>query len=375
MPRMAGRLLALVAGCTMAGPALAADPPPPFSVAVRETLDLWDNVSGGLTTGGAALNKLQVSATLQGDVLRLPGFAFHIQVFRLDGNSLSNEIGDIQTASNIEGGRLTRLFEAWAERRWGDDKSSVAARVGLLDLNADFDSIDRLTWAPNKAWTFKGAAFDGISGDPSAPTAFVRSRLAPSDGALLIAQADYHIADASQAEVGTWRYTKAVTGFDGRRGNGQGVYGSITGAAPGAPDWVGWVRGGVANADVQTVGGYLGAGVVRKGLFHSRPEDRAGFSVARAFIGDPARAALGVSRAETSLEGSYQVKVNQTFALQPDLQYIDHPAGRAGAHSALVFGLRVVLTGGYPNKAPPAAEQADPTVAPDGPPAPASNQP
>jgi porin len=394
-------LLVLLSGLAPGWAAQATDIPPPFSIAVRETLDLWDNAAGGLTTGGAALNKLQISATLQGDVIHLPGFAFHAQVFRLDGDSLSSKLGDIQTASNIEGGRITRLFEAWVERRWGDEQSSVAARAGLIDLNADFDSIDpaslfinssqgigpdlsrsgrngpsifpvssagvRLTWAPNKAWTFKAAAFDGVSGDPNQPTAFVRVRLAASDGALLIGQADYHISDKSQFEVGTWRYTQAVTGFTGQRGNGQGIYASLTGAAPGAPEWTGWVRAGLADAEVQTVGGYLGAGVVRKGVIASRPEDRLGFAIARAFIGNPARSALGISRAETSFEGSYQVKVNETFALQPDAQYIDHPAGRAGARSAMVLGMRVVLTGGYPTKAP-AAEPTDPTVAPDGPP-------
>jgi hypothetical protein len=43
--------------------------------------------------------------------------------------------------------------------------------------------------------------------------------------------------------------------------------------------------------------------------------------------------------------------VHDTVALQPDVQYIAHPSEEAHIRNALVMGLRLVLTAGYPKKA------------------------
>ena len=51
---------------------------------------------------------------------------------------------------------------------------------------------------------------------------------------------------------------------------------------------------------------------------------------------------------------------------QPDLQWVRHPAGIAGARDALVVGLRLVFVAGYPEEAP-SPSSADPTVSPEGP--------
>jgi porin len=55
--------------------------------------------------------------------------------------------------------------------------------------------------------------------------------------------------------------------------------------------------------------------------------------------------------------------------VQPDLQYVHHPAAVARAPDALVVGLRLVFTAGYPARKP-AARAADPNTPPDGPPDP-----
>jgi porin len=128
----------------------------------------------------------------------------------------------------------------------------------------------------------------------------------------------------------------------------------------------GWVRVGAANADAQIVGSYFGAGIVAQGILANRPDDRFGIGLARAGIGALAKTALGLSRAETTVEASYQYKVHNTLAVQPDLQFVHHPSGVSGARDALVLGLRFVVTAGYPRQAP-ATEAADPTVPPEGP--------
>ncbi len=371
---------------------------PPFSVALRETMDGWDAASGGARTGTVWLNKLQVSGTVRGDNYGLQGLTAHIQVFRTDGGSLSNRAGDIQTVSNIEAVPTFRLFEAWVEQRFGTERD-LRARAGLIDLNSQFDANDTASLFVNSShgigadlarsgrngpsifpvsapaatfvanigtrWTFSVGAFGGLAGDPARPHAFVAARLRGSDGALLIGQADYHLTDDATLEGGVWRYTAAVPSL---RGGGavhdQGVYGSLSAPLPGATHWTGWVRAGVADRAAQTVDGYLGAGVVATGLLPGRDADRIGLAIAHAMIGQPARAAYALPLAETTLELTYQLRIHNALALQPDLQYVHHPAGISGARDALVFGLRAVFTASYPLKAL-ATDSADPTLSPE----------
>ena len=349
------------------------------------------------------LNKLQLSGTFSADTLGMAGFSVHAQVFRTDGRSLSAKLGDVQTADSIDARPVTRLFESWVEEKLGDEDRSLAFRAGLIDLNADFDSIQtaslfvnssqgigadiarsgrngpsiypvsslglRVSWLPSKQWTFRVAAFDGVPGDPLHPKSFVSIRLRGDDGALLIGQADYHITDKTKIEVGGWRYSAAVPSVDPssiRRRHDQGVYASIEGPLPGSDRWSAWLRAGTANRRTQAVDAYLGGGFVGQALLAGRPEDRLGVAIAHALIGPAAARALGVHPAETSIEASYQFKARNTLAVQPDIQYVVHPAAVPGARNALVLGVRIVLTAGYPRQAP-AADAADPTVPPDGP--------
>ena len=397
-------LSALVIGLA-SSPAAADAAPPSFSIAARETADLWDELAGSVNTGAVMLNKFQISASVSRP-FGLPGLSAHAQVFRTDGHSLSAHVGDIQTVSNIEALTTTRLFESWVEQRFGDDRASFAVRAGLMDLNADFDALDtptlfinsshgigpdisrsgvngpsifpvsslglRLSWLPSQKWTFRVAAFDGVAGDPDRPKAFVAVRLARRDGALLIAEADYHLSDAATVAAGAWGYTAdqvLASGFAPHRD--RGFYASIEGPIPGQTIWRAWARAGVADGDAQIVRSYLGLGLVGQGVWRSRPDDRIGLAVAHAGIGRPARAAFGLGRAETNFEASYQYRLRNTLAVQPDVQYILHPEGAPHAANALVLGLRLILTAGYPHQSP-ATDSADPTVAPEGPQPPAA---
>jgi hypothetical protein len=102
--------LGLIAGAIAIGPASAvADPrQPSFSVAARETADLWDNVAGGVRSGAVMLNKLQISGSVSRP-FGIAGLSVHAQIFRTDGGSLSVRTGDIQTVSNIEAPRASPM--------------------------------------------------------------------------------------------------------------------------------------------------------------------------------------------------------------------------------------------------------------------------
>ena len=374
----------MAAALGLAGAARADDapapPPPALTLNLLEKLDFWENTGGGLRAGGTVLSKLRVSATWNAAQHGDPGFKAHVQIFAINGRPFSGDfVGDIQTLSNIEAPTSVRLFDLWAEQAFGDTGS---VRVGLIDVNKDFDinspvglfiaSSDaigpdisksgqngpsifpvtsfgvRALWTPVKRFTFRAGVLDGVSGDPAHPGAFAIARLRGSDGALLIGQGDWNFADQAQASIGVWGYTASTPRIDPARPGEErqaGVYAFIDG--PISKSLSAWARAGVTNAAVEPVSSFLGAGVVLNAPF-GRNSDQAGLAVARAGIGGPARRVLGLPDAETSIEATYLFTVSDKISLQPDVQYIVHPASEPHLPDALVIGLRISLTGQWP---------------------------
>lgn len=375
-----------------------ADKLPPLTIAGRETFDAFD-VPIGLDPGTALLNKIQISATLRGEKVGLTGWLIHAQVIRFDGQSLSKHLGDIQTADNIEAVPVTRLFEAYLAKMWDKGDQSLAFRFGLIDLNSQFDSIDNaslmlnsshgigpdlsrsgrngpsiypvtaigstVTWVKSKKWTFRLGIFDGVSGSPTAPHAFLVERLKPSDGLLVIGQTDWQLTQKSRLEAGAWGYTAAQEGPAGRNAHDRGAYVSYEAPLNVLPHLDFWLRAGFANGRAQPIAGYLGGGLVQQGTIPGRPDDRLGFAIAHAIISDPAVSSLGLHHAETSLELAYQAKISRRFVIQPDVDYVHHPAGRPSAPDSVGIGLRFVYATAYPIRMA-ASDPGDPTVPPDG---------
>ena len=349
-----------------------------LALTVNETAEVWGNIDGGVQTGATQLNKVQLLVDFDGDRAGLPGWTARLQYFRTNNHSLSGQrVGDIQTVSNIEALGADRLMEAWVERRLG---KRAAIRAGLMDLNADFDSVEpaalfinsshgigpdlsrsglngpsifpvsslgaHASWAATDFLTLKAAAFDGVPGDPADPKAFAAVNLSRRDGALLIGQADWDIGKSSQASLGVWGYTAEFDRLDapGERQDGQaGVYGFVSGSLP-ATGWSGWVRAGVADPKVAVVTSYLGAGVVGAGVVPGRPDDQVGFALARAGLGAPARRAADLPLAETALEATYSIRLRNNLSVQPDVQYIIHPASGSAIPNALVVGVRLAIS-------------------------------
>jgi porin len=379
--------------------------PPGVTVALRETVDAYA-VPAGTAPGTALLNKLQLSATLRGERVGLPGWQFHAQIIRLAGQSLSSRMGDVQTADNIEAPHALRLFEAYFAKTIGTNNRQIALRLGLMDLNSQFDSIDPAavminsshgigpdlshsglngpsifpvsaigasgTWVKSKQLTFRLGLFDGVAGSPSRPGAFFAERLKPSDGLLVIGQMDWLPNKDSRVETGLWSYTAAQLGPDDRRARARGAYVSYEGPVKFIPDTQFWVRFGLANPRAQDVAAYFGGGVVRRGLIRGRKDDRLGIAVAHAMLGSEAVRALGVYRGETSIEATYQAKLSSRFLMQPDVEFIHHPAGVARAPDSVGIGLRLVFASAAP-KQMQATDPGDPTVPPDGAPTIAGN--
>ena len=372
---IAALLLAVAPACARAADA----PPPAWTLEARETADFWSNLQGGFSTGGTTLNKLQASLRFEGDAVGWRGFSAYAQVFKTNSQSLSStRSGDTQTASNIEAVHVERLFEFWAAQALGEEDKPgwLQLRAGLIDLNRTFDSVGpadlflnsshgigpdlshsglgspsifpltapsaQVDWRPAGKLTLHFGAF--ASPDPDRGHNFADLRLSSRAGAIVIGQADYQLGKDGQASVAVWRYTSDLPSFidPARRLTPRpGAYAFVQGPTllPGRPS--GWLRGGFADGRVQDVSGYLGAGLVWKGVVPGRAADRFGVAVAHARIGGAGRS-IGLPDAETSFEASYSFRLGPYLHLQPDVQHIVHPALAPGLKNATIVGLRLV---------------------------------
>lgn len=375
--------------CAWAGLAHAAEkaPPSPLTLEARETVEAWRNLQGGVSVGNTTLNKLQASLRFDGEAVGWRGFSAYAQVFKTNAESLSlARTGDIQTVSNIEAPDVERLFELWAAQAFGDAEAPgwLSLSAGLIDLNRTFDSIETAGLFLNSSHGIgPDLSHSGVSGpsifpvtgpavrvdwrasrklvthlgvfgepDPARLRDFADLRLSKRLGAIVIAQADYALAGDGQASLGLWRYTARQASLadpDRLLEPRPGVYGFVEGrtSLPGGPR--GWLRAGYADRRVQSVAGYVGGGLVWQGLPAGRTSDSFGLAVGHAVIGGPARAVQGLSAAETTFEATYSIRLGRYVHLQPDVQHILHPAGRAGVRDATAVGLRLVAFGRDPS--------------------------
>lgn len=190
-------------------------------------------------------------------------------------------------------------------------------------------------------------------------------RLKPSDGLLLIGQADWQLTKRSRVEAGAWAYTASQEGPLGRKAHDRGAYLSYEAPIAVLPRLNFWLRAGVGNGQAQAIAGYVGGGIVEQGTLPGRPDDRLRAAIAHAAIGDPAVHAFGIAHAETSFELTYQLKVSNRFVIQPDVDYVRHAAGTDHARDGLGLGLRFVYASAYPIRMA-ASDPGDPTIPPDG---------
>jgi porin len=356
--------------------------------------DTWNVARGGLARGTANLGKADVAVGVDGArAFGIEGFTLFARVINDDAGAVTgNFAGDAQGLSNIEAPRATHLVEFWNEMTFG---AGSTLRVGLLDLNADFDANDtgslfinsshgigkdfsqsgqagpsifpttsfgaRLQWhVPRSAWSIQSAAFDGVPGDRRDPNRTGVS-LSSKDGALLVVEADRAGTALKKLALGTWYYTArferccegAVS--SGSAGTIRGSSGAYvlsevqlqTDSGSEQRGVAAFARWGVADDRVNRFGSYAGVGIVRTGVMGE--SDQIGLAVARAVNGsewqrDQALTGVPADRAETAFEASYRFSAGRHLSVQPDIQYIVNPNTDSQVANVLAFGLRFELT-------------------------------
>jgi porin len=106
-------------------------------------------------------------------------------------------------------------------------------------------------------------------------------------------------------------------------------------------------QAGLGDRRVNQIGSYTGGGLTFQAPFLSRPKDEIGLGVAAAHVGAHwvrSPESLGLADGETAIELTYAAQLSESFALQPDVQYIKNPGATRAVKNALVLGLRAEVT-------------------------------
>ncbi len=355
---------------------VAADEPP-LLIDVTYSADIWQAARGGAGTGTRYLDNLDIVA--EADMERLVGWkgaTMGAYVLYNNGASLSELMGDAQVASNIETGvRALRLYEAWIDQQIGDD---VSVRLGLYDLNSEFDALDssslfmgsahgigtdvsqsgengpsifpstslaaRLAVSPAPGWTVRAAVLDGVPGDPAHPRRTAIT-IGNGDGALLIGEVEAPLP-AGKLLFGHWRYTaRAEPLLAQGRPNNSGYYfrGETRLLSEGDDSSQGltaFFRLGLANPHVNQFARFASAGLNYTGPIKGRESDQLGVAVASAITSAEFRQTTPSTKAETVLELTYRALLADWLTIQPNLQYVSNPGTNPALIDAVAVGFR-----------------------------------
>ena len=368
-----------------------------FSLDVAYTGDLWSNTQGGMRTGEKYLDDLGVTLTVDAEqAIGLKGGTFFIYGLSNNDSTLSDTlVGDLQVISNIDTNYATRLYEAWYEQTFSNERGSL--KVGLYDLNSEFDAMDtaglflssshgigpdfsqageggpsifpvtslaaRLQYQVTDQVLVRAAVLDGVPGDPDHPKR-TAIKLGNGDGALLVAEVEADF-DGTIAALGAWHYTARfddqidvdpLTQLPAQRRGNSGVYieADRKVSSPHGDDRGLSIFGrlGFADSGINQLSTYAGFGGAYLGLFAGRDEDVLGLAVAHAVNGQSFKKTQILSgapsdKAETSIELTYRAQLTPWLALQPDAQWIINPGTDPALRDALAIGLRFEISFGW----------------------------
>ena len=322
----------------------------------------------------------------------LKGGLLHIDVLNAHGGmkpTADGMVGDLQTVSDIEATRSTRIYEGWYQQSLFDNKFSI--KLGLIDLNSEFLESDsgnlyinssfaiassmwintnsvaiypepvpavRLEYSPNDQFNFLAGFFQA---NPLNSNVNANSlHFGDGEGLLSIEEGQYHYKIPVQGGLagtvkgGFWYNSNDRPGVNTIDNNGNplisedndGAYGMIDQRVFQVNDTQGlnvFFFGGGAPDDRNIVQYSLAGGLNYTGLIPYRPKDVMGIALTSSAFSDKLRSITGQDGSETTYEWTYQVQIRDGIYVQPDIQYVRHPDGNDSTKNASVFMLRTVI--------------------------------
>ncbi|MDY0957264.1 carbohydrate porin [Sphingomonas sp. CFBP8993] len=339
-------------------------------------------VAGGKGTRGVRyLDNTDVIATLDLDrAVRWHGATTYLGILSNTGARANDIAGTLQGVDNIEVASPDLvLYQAWVQQRFWNDRASVL--VGKYDLNSEF--YYNAAAFPLIAPAF-GIGSELASTGPNGPSIFPQTDLAVrvrTDGRRHYAQAAIVRAPRGVADDGGRRSAMMIAeiGLKGRTAisvggwtyshrqpritppgittttdtaASHGLYVLIERELVGrgdAPDhWTGFLRAGLSDGLTTPFADGVQFGVTGIGFVRGRPQSSLSIGFATAGISSAYRqanppAAPRLARSESTIELTYSDRVASFLTLQPDLQYVHRPSGRARAPGVVVIGLRGIV--------------------------------
>ena len=317
------------------------------------------NFAGGLARGGTGTAYFEGGFDWDSEVAgAYPGGKVVARYLAVDtGQPDQLYVGDAQGVSNLTTDyNISRLYKLYYRQSLG----SFTARVGLLNANDYFDTVDTASYLLCPSYGIFPVWSSNLPGSSTYPFS--------SLGAMVAIGGDHHLLEAgvfgadamhpyrrplthgalmllqyTQAgTLGAGDYTVKLGAFRNRQTAALAAQlGPQTSGFFGATEyrfhalglnWGAFLVGGGAPKSVNAVPWYAGGGLRLKHWFPGRPEDvlSAGFS----------RVSLrGLPHAETNYELTGIFAIGPGVTLQPDMQVIVHPGGKLP--TALVGILRL----------------------------------
>lgn len=140
--------------------------------------EVLGNVSGGLKQGAIYEGRLNLAVDV--DLQKLAGLdqlTFHANMFQIHGEGLSrNNLQNFFVVSGIEALPSTRLYEAYFEKKWGNN--AVSLKAGQLAADSEFFNTKYTDVQTNASMGWPAiTSVDLPSGGPSPPLAALGARL------------------------------------------------------------------------------------------------------------------------------------------------------------------------------------------------------
>jgi porin len=335
-------------------------------------------LSGGLRQRRTA--RALVDVALEVDLERaagLSGTTLFAELYSLSGRNASDDVGDVQGFSNIDGDHVTQLAELWLQRSFAD--GDLRIKLGKLDANSEFahvhagqgflhssagysPTIFTLPTYPDPAVSLNVFAHPGAgwyaglgvyNAQDGGTVSGRRGLTSDFDATFLIGQLDrtWECAGGGRLALGVWHHTGDFTRFDGGGESGtEGPYAvleqRLSREHPNDPGdtqgLTGFLQWGGSDDDLSAFEAHLGAGLVYTGLLPERDAWQTGLYLSHVDLTDAPAAGLGGS--ELAVELFQEIRLGPSLVLKPDLQYIVDPAGSDGIRDAWVATLRLELS-------------------------------
>jgi len=331
-----------------------------------------DSLSGALVAG-VAWDQKPVDS-------RPVSFNAFASVLWVEGHGPTDQfLGDDMAASNIEAYESLRLYEWWGQASAG----AWSVRLGALLADVEFCGTtpggslinsafgwpafisastvntgpayyaaalgarlaftgETTTW---KLGVYDGDSFDAPDGGDRTNRHGIHYEIDNDQGAFIISELNWAPTNSAfRYQAGAWLHTADFEDTDGSGTLHSGNYGAyaalertLAGKTGEAGNIEAHVRAGFAPEDRNSFGWTLDTGVAAIGLLPSRDAD----TLAVGFVHADRSTNTASLDFEQVVELSYTIVLNDHLSLQPDLQYIRHPASDPTRDNALLFLLRL----------------------------------